>query len=131
MISMSLALRNARLQAIVDALDKGARPAVLKMYDGKRPRTGGPGSTLLAEISLSRPCGYVDGGTLTMGAFGKAKGLAMGIASWARFESGRGEAVLDASVGLEDADILMVGSCAIATGQPVEIETAEFTEPGA
>jgi len=130
MISMNLALRNARSQAVLDALDRGGNPACIKLYDGRRPKTGGPGTTLLAEVKMLHPCGAVKDGALAIEGFQKAKGLAIGQATWARFEDSRGRQVIDASVGTEDADVLMVGSTAIATGQPVEIETAVFTEPG-
>ena len=116
-----LVLRNARLQAIIDTLDKGGR-ATLKMYDGK---------TLLAKVPLSHPCGKVQNGSLVLGPFGEAYGLAMGSADWARFENGKGEPVMDVSVGVEDADIVMTGTTAISINQPVEIEHAVFTEPGA
>ena len=131
MITMSMALRNRRLQAIVDELDKGRGAASLKLYGGKRPRNGGPAGQLLADIGLSKPCGKVVNGTLVLARFDQAVGLEMGHATWARFESGAGEQVMDGSVGIEGADVLMIGATAIATGQPVEIESAVFTEPGA
>jgi hypothetical protein len=128
MITLDLALRNARLQVIVDRLEGGS----LKLYDGRRPKTGGPGTTLLADVKLGHPCGVVQGAVLTMDSFQRAKGLAMGVATWARFEDSRGKGAIDASVGLEDsdADVWMDGTTAIATGQPVDIEAAVLTEPG-
>jgi hypothetical protein len=132
MITLDLALRNARLQVIVDRLEGGS----LKLYDGRRPKTGGPGTTLLADVKLGHPCGVVQGAVLTMDSFQRAKGLAMGVATWARFEDIRGKGAIDASVGIIkedgtcDADVAMEGTTAIATGQPVDIEAAVLTEPG-
>jgi len=129
MISMCMALRNGRVQAIADLLDKGNRPATVSLYTGKRPRNGGATTTILATLKLPKPCGKVKDGCLVVGEFETAPGLDHGQATWARFCDGNGNQVMDASVGLDNEDILMVGSTAIATGQPVEISSAVFCEP--
>jgi hypothetical protein len=130
MLTLDLDLRNARLQVIVDRLNGGC----LCLYGGNRPKPGGPGTTLLARVRMAIPCGVVKDATLVMDGFQRAKGLAMGTATWARFEDSVGKGAIDADVGLDeddsDADVKMTGTTVIATNQPVEIEGAVLTEPG-
>lgn len=51
-------LRTARMQAVLDAIDVGGSGGKIKIF------TSG-GSTLLATLTLSYPCGTVSGDTLT------------------------------------------------------------------
>lgn len=49
-VGMSTALRNARLDEITAA---AGGSALLRIYDGSRPATGGAATTLLAELTCN------------------------------------------------------------------------------
>jgi hypothetical protein len=90
-IGLLTAIRNSRLQLVVDAIDNGAdeySTALLRIYSGDRPVTGGAldeyDNELLVEFLLSFPCGVIDDGVLTFGAIEDQIALAYGIATWAR-----------------------------------------------
>ncbi len=65
-LGFSLAVRNARAQAVVDQLDKAALPGSLALFATPQPPTGDPpGGGWLVNIPLQRPCGTVANGVIT------------------------------------------------------------------
>lgn len=131
-IGMIEALRNARLQAIVDKMDAGAGPATLKFYTGTRPATGAAITTeiLLGTLTFSDPCGVVSAGVLTFSAVTEDSSAdADGTATWARIQDSDLNFVMDLTVtatgGGGDIELNNVN---IVTGGPIRVTSAQFTE---
>ncbi len=97
MISVAVALANARLQATADFLDLGAGKARLQVWSGARPSSGAtPSGVKLSEIMLSKPCGAVVAGVLTIVTPKSDFALAAdGSVVWARLINGAGAFALD------------------------------------
>lgn len=124
-------VRNSRLTQILNAIDAGVGAGLLRIYDGSRPATGGAATTLLAELTLSDPCGSVAAGALTFSAVtSDASANATGTATWARVVTSAGTFVFDCSVGTSGADINL-NTTSIVTGAQVSITSAVITEGNA
>lgn len=130
-IGLSTTVRNARLTAIVTALDSGVTGGFLKFYDGARPATGGTATNLLATLTLSKPSGTVSAGVLTGGTITGANATGTGTATWARLTDLAGTFVADLSVGTSGTDIILAGSASMTTGQPVSVTSWSITEGAA
>lgn len=95
MAGYSTALRNARLQAIVDALGAGG---TLTLYTSPRPATGGTATgTVLSATPLKNPVGTISSGQLTFTKPDDVQATGAGTATWARLTNG-GTFVADLSV---------------------------------
>jgi hypothetical protein len=135
-LGMNTTLRNTRMTAILNDLDKNASPGFIEIYSGTRPATGaGIGAAvLLATCTLSKPSGTVTNGVLTFSAISNGTGTAGAgagtSATWCRFKDGAGVFVQDGSVGTSSADINL-NSTTIATGQTVSITNGTLTEGNA
>jgi hypothetical protein len=129
-LGLATALRTTRATAIRDAIDAGAA-GLLRIYDGVRPATGGSATTLLAELTLSDPCGSVVNGVLTFSAITQdASANATGTATWFRIVTSAAAFVLDGSVGTSGADLNLT-TTSVTTGQPVQVTSLVFTEGNA
>lgn len=104
-IKMSEALRNARAQAIVDAINYGAGPGTLDVYTSPMPTAGGDAvttQTKLGTLTFAEPVGTISGGVLTFTVLGDdASADANGDAAWARVKDGDGNWVMDADITLD------------------------------
>lgn len=131
-VAFATTLRNARLDAIKTAIDAGAGPGLLRIYNGTRPATGGAATTLLAELTLSDPsAGAASGGVLTLSAItADSSANATGTATWARIVDSAGNFVMDLSVGTSGAD-LNLNSVEIQAGAQVSVTSATITEANA
>lgn len=97
MIALSMVTRNARLQAIIDAI--GADGELL-LYDGVRPATGGLGTTLLATLPLLTIAGTVNNAELTFNPISDDTSAdAESIVSWGRLITSIGTFVVDFDCG--------------------------------
>lgn len=102
-LRLSLAARNARLTALMNALDADANPGYIEFYTATMPATGGAAitdQTLLGTCVLSKPSGTVDSGELTLDVV--SDDLAAdngGDIDWARFYAGDGTWVMDGDCG--------------------------------
>jgi hypothetical protein len=96
----STALRNARLAAIVT--EAGAN-AILRLYDGTRPATGGAATNILSEHTCAAVLGTVAAGVLTFNAIGSdTSANNTGTATWARIVKSDGTThVADMSAGAD------------------------------
>lgn len=129
-LGLATALRTTRATAIRDAIDAGAA-GLLRIYDGVRPATGGAATTLLAELTLSDPCGTVINGVLTFSAITQdSSANATGTATWFRIVTSAAAHVLDGSVGTSGADLNLT-TTSVTTGQPVQVTSLVFTEGNA
>lgn len=136
-LKLSNAAARAMCDALVDLLDAGAGPALLRIYDGAAP--AGPdvavgAQTLLAELTFSDPAfgAAADanpGATATASAIAEdASANASGTASWFRVVDSNGVAIIDGTVGTSGADLNLVTTTLVAT-QPVEITSFTITVP--
>src|ERR1044072_8959149 len=127
---MSSSLRNARLDAITTA---AGGSALLRIYDGTRPSTGGTATTLLAELTCNATFApSASGGTLTLNSItSDSSANATWTATWARIVKSAGTTfVLDCSVGTSGADINL-NPPSIVSGASVAVTSAVFTEGNA
>ncbi len=131
-IGMSTNLRNARADANTTFAGNGA---LLRLYDGTRPSTGGTATTLLAELTCGTPfAASASGGVLTLGSITQDSAAnAAGTATWFRVVKSDGTThVMDGSVtatgGGGDMELV---TTSITTGQPVQVTSFTITEGGA
>lgn len=120
-------LRNAMLDAITT---RAGNAALLRIYDGTRPATGGTATTLLAELTCGTPfAAGASGGVLTLGAITQdASANATGTATWFRIVKADGTThVLDGNVGTSGSDLNLTTTSIVAT-QPVSVTSFTITE---
>lgn len=128
-LAYATTLRNARLDAIDDAANAGAGAALLRIYDGTRPATGGAATTLLAELTFSDPAfGAAGSGIITASAITQdASANATGTATWFRVVDSSATFVMDGNVGTGGSDLNMTTTSIVAT-QPVSCSSFVITE---
>lgn len=123
-------LRNAQLDAITTF---AGNAALLRIYDGSRPATGGTATTLLAELTCGSPfAGAAAAGVLTANAItGDTSANATGTATWFRIVKSDGTThVLDGSVGTSGQDLNLTSTSIVAT-EPVNVTSLTITRGNA
>lgn len=122
------ALRNAKLDAITTQVGTGA---LIRIYSGTRPATGGTETTLLAQLSVSGAfAAAAAAGVLTVNAvIQDASADASGTASWFRVLTSAAVAKIDGSVTATGGggDLQLV-TTSITAGQPVQITSFTITD---
>lgn len=105
-LAFNTTLRNARANAIVTEAGAGA---ILRLFDGTRPASGGAATNILSEHTCSATLGTVSAGALTFNAIGSdASANNSGTATWARLLKSDGTTfVADMSAG---ADVTTTGT---------------------
>lgn len=100
-IGLTIKHANARHNGSIADLDSGTGNAAVRIYGGVRPATSNdvPGSAMLVQISLTKPCGTVAGGLLTMTQLEDGLIAETGDPTWARFVDGDGATCFDADAG--------------------------------
>ena len=129
-LGFATTLRNARADAITTAAGNGA---LLRIYDGTRPSTGGTATTLLAELTCGTPfAAGASGGVLTLGSITQDSAANnTGTATWFRIVKSDGTThVIDGSVSTSGSDLNLI-TTSITTGQPVQITSFTITEASA
>lgn len=129
-VGMATTLRNNRLDQITSF---AGASALLRIYDGSRPATGGTATTLLAELTCNATFApAASGGTLTLNAITQdSSANATGTATWARIVKSDGTTfVLDCSVGTSATDIIL-NTVSIVAAAVVSVTSAVFTEGNA
>lgn len=119
-LRITTAHNEARLNATRDQLDAGTGNAAVQIYGGTKPSaiSGAPGSAMLVQIELTKPCGTVASGVLTLTQTADGLIAATGQATWARFVDGDGLVVMDAD-------------CSDTTGTaPVKLVNTQLNEGG-
>ena len=95
-LGFSTTLRNARADAITTA---AGGSALLKIYDGTRPATGGTATTLLATLTCNATfAGAASTGVLTLNSISSATAVASSTATWFRVTTSGGAWVIDGTV---------------------------------
>lgn len=120
-------IRNAMLDTITT---NAGGSALLRIYDGARPATGGATTVLLAELVCNATfAAAAAAGLLTLNAIAQdASANATGTASWFRIVKADGVThVLDGSVAVSGSD-LNLSTTSIVSGQPVSITSFTITE---
>lgn len=115
-------LRNAQLDAITTFAGNGA---LLRIYDGTQPATGGTATTLLAELTCGTPfASAASSATLTLSAITQdSSANATGTATWFRIVKADGTThVMDGTVTATGGggDLTLTTTSIVAT-QPVSI----------
>ena len=120
-------IRNAMLDAITT---RAGASALLRIYDGTRPATGGTATTLLAELTCNATFApAAAGGVLTLNAITQdSSANATGTATWFRIVQSNGTTfVLDGNVGTSGSDLNLT-TTSIVSGQPVSVTSFVITE---
>lgn len=119
-------LRNAKQNAITTAVGGSA---LLRIYSGSRPATGGTATTLLAELTCNATFApAAAGGVLTLNAITQDSSAdATGTASWFRILTSGAVAQIDGNVGTSGSDLNLTTTSIVAT-QPVSISSFVITE---
>lgn len=125
-IAYSTTLRNARMDVITTA---AGNAALLRIYDGTRPATGGTATTLLAELTCGTPfAAAASGGVLTLGSITQDPSANVsGTATWFRIVTSGGTFVADGNVGTSGSDLNLT-TTTIVSGQPVSVTSFVLTE---
>lgn len=128
---MALAYSTAIRNAMLDAITAGAGAnALLRIYDGTRPATGGAATTLLAELTCNATFApSASGAALTLNSITQdASANASGTATWFRIVKSDGTTfVMDGNVGTSGSDLNLTTTTIVAT-QPVSVSSFVITE---
>lgn len=118
-------LRNAQLDAITTF---AGNAALLRIYDGTRPATGGSATTLLGTFTLGSPLAAgAAAGVLSPTLPSNTTGAAAGTATWFRIVKADGTThVLDGSVGTSGAD-LNLNTTTVSVGVALAITAFTIT----
>lgn len=122
-------LRNAQLDAITTF---AGNAALLRIYNGTRPATGGAATTLLGTFTLGSPFApAAAAGVLSPNLPADTTGAAAGTATWFRIVKADGTThVLDGSVGTSGAD-LNLNTTTISVGVAMAITGFTITRGNA
>jgi len=92
---------DARHQGSISDLDSGTGSAAVRIYGGTRPATPDdtPSSAMLVQITLTKPCGTVADGLLTLTQLEDGLIAETGVATWARIVNGDGLTAFDCDAG--------------------------------
>lgn len=121
-VNYSTTVKNSRLTVVRDAIDGGPAAGKLKIY------TAGYGA-MIAEFTLSDPCGTVAAGVLTFSGMPKTTtGTGGGgTAAIARLTDSTDAMVAEGlTVGLAATDII-IDNTSIAAGQTVNLNSGSIT----
>lgn len=129
-LGLATTLRNNRLDAITAFI---AGSALLRIYSGTRPATGGTATTLLAQLTCNATFAPASSsGILTLNSISPAtSAAATGTATWFRIVKADGTTFcLDGSVSTVAAGTgdLRLDDTAIVLGGTVAISSATLTE---
>lgn len=100
-VLITTAHADARLGGTVAYLDTGAGYAGVRIYGGTRPTSPAdtPASEMLVQCSLTKPCGTVTAGVLTLTQLEDGLISTSGVATWARVVNGNGDTAFDCDCG--------------------------------
>lgn len=125
-LGINVTTRNAMLDAITT---RAGASALLRIYDGSQPATGGTATTLLAELTCNATFAPgASSGVLTLNAItSDTSANATGTATWFRIvQSGGSTHVLDGTVGTSGAD-LNLNTVSIVSGATVAVSSFTIT----
>lgn len=120
-------IRNAMLDLITT---RAGSLALLRIYDGTRPATGGTATTLLAELTCNATFApAASAGVLTLNSITQdSSANATGVATWFRIVQSNGTSfVMDGSVAASGSDLNLT-TTSISLGQPIQVNSFIVTE---
>ena len=125
-LAYNVTLRNTMLDAITTL---AGASAILDIYDGSRPATGGTATTSLATLTCNATfAAGASGGVLTLNSITQdSSANASGTATWFRIKSSGGTHVMDGNVSTSASDLNLT-TATIVIGQPVSITSFVITE---
>lgn len=125
-------LANAAVNAEADTFAALLNGGTLKIYNGTQPATADTavsGQTLLATFTLPNPAfGSAVAGVVTLNAVTEVSAVASGTATWARWEKSDSTPVMDTTVGVSGAD-LIINNNAIVVDNTVQVLSFTYTRP--
>ena len=125
MIALSSALRDARLQLLVDQLEGGT----LTLYTATQPETGAAITTQTALIAIALPANLTISNHAVTLALAPAAVIASGTAAWGRITSSTAAFVLDGDCGIVSSNALFrLTTTALTIGDYLATLTASFSE---
>jgi hypothetical protein len=100
-IGLTVKHANARQAGSRADLDTGVGNAAVRIYGGVRPASPAdvPTSVMLVQIGLTKPCGTVADGLLTLTQLADGLIAETGVPTWARFVDGDGATCFDCDAG--------------------------------
>jgi hypothetical protein len=116
---------------LTDITTRAGASALLRIYDGTQPATGGTATTLLAELTCNATFAPAPSSqVLTLNAItSDSSANATGTATWFRIvQSGGSTHVLDGTVGTSGADLNLNSTSIVATGS-VAVSSFTITAP--
>jgi len=124
-LAYSTAIRNAQADAITAAVGGSA---LLRIYSGTRPATGGTATTLLAELTCNATFApAASGGVLTLNVITQdSSANATGTATWFRILTSGATICIDGNVGTSGSD-LNLNTTAITATDPVAVSSFVIT----
>lgn len=124
-LAFSTAVRNSMLDAITSA---AGGSALLNIYDGSRPATGGTATTLLAQLTCNATfAAGASSGVLTLNAITTdSSANATGTATWFRITTSGATHIVDGNVGTSGSD-LNLNTTSIVSGGPVAVSSFTIT----
>ncbi|AAQ96487.1 hypothetical protein [Vibrio phage VP16T] len=125
-LAFSQNIRNQRLSVVSTAADAGDGAALIRIYDGTRPPTGGQVTNLLAQLEMSDPAFNAPAnGSMTARAITPEGSTPIGgTATWFRIVDSEGNFVLDGDVGLNGSNSeIELSDVNILSNQEVRIAT--------
>lgn len=128
MPGFATSVRNAWLDAITTAVNAGAGPGLVRVYNGTRPATGAAitTETLLVESTCADPFApAASAGVLAPTLPATATILASGLASWYRVVTSASGFVWDGDVGVD----MSINFPNLVLGEPFDITSWSITAP--
>jgi hypothetical protein len=123
-LGINATVRSSMLNAITTA---AGGSAILTIYNGTRPATGGTATTALAALTCNATFApAASGGVLTLNSISSATASATGTATWARLTTSAASFVMDMDVSTSGSD-LNLNSTSIVSGATVSVTSATIT----
>ncbi len=131
-LSYTVAVRNARAQALTNLIDASATAGSITIYTGTAPDGVGAITNQIAliVIPLSKPCvASITNGVINLAAITEQMVTVTGKAGWARIKNGDGVAIADLTIGLNGsgADIELP-TLDLIQGAYIRITAGQITE---
>lgn len=122
----------AQQNALRDAIDAGAGPGKLRIYDGTKPATADTAistQNLLATVVLPKPSAPdATDGVLTIDPISPIVVTDTGTASWARLSDADGNVIGDFDVAAAGSPAILLDNAALVVGGGLTINSFVITE---
>lgn len=123
-LRISTTALSAIAASIINGIDAGAGPGLVRFYTGAMPATPATAvtsQTLLGTLTCSDPCATLVGAVITFAAITQdASADATGAATWARITDSTGAVVMDVDVtNLAGTGSIKLNTVDIVAGGPI------------